>query len=80
MLNGIGIETGVDLDALVAAGQFISNQLWAPADLQGLARPPGRGFAAGDTLARVLVSMLHMLKLCVGVDDPGPDVGMAAQA
>jgi len=27
MLNGLGIETGVDLDALVAAGQFISNHL-----------------------------------------------------
>ncbi len=27
MLNGLGIETGVDLDVLVAAGQFISNHL-----------------------------------------------------
>ena len=27
MLNGLGIESGVDLDALVAAGQFISNHL-----------------------------------------------------
>ncbi len=27
MLNGLGIETGVDLDALVAAGQFISDHL-----------------------------------------------------
>jgi len=27
MLNGLGIETGVDLDALVAAGRFISKEL-----------------------------------------------------
>jgi hydroxymethylglutaryl-CoA lyase len=27
MLNGLGIETGVDLDALIAAGQFISDHL-----------------------------------------------------
>jgi hydroxymethylglutaryl-CoA lyase len=27
MLNGLGIETGVDLDAVVEAGQFISKFL-----------------------------------------------------
>jgi hydroxymethylglutaryl-CoA lyase len=27
MLNGLGIETGVDLDALIAAGQFITSHL-----------------------------------------------------
>lgn len=27
MLDGLGIETGVDLDALIEAGQFISNHL-----------------------------------------------------
>lgn len=27
MMNGLGIETGVDLDAVVEAGQFISQQL-----------------------------------------------------
>jgi hydroxymethylglutaryl-CoA lyase len=27
MLNGLGIETGIDLDVVVDAGQFISQQL-----------------------------------------------------
>jgi len=30
MLNGLGIETGVDLDALIAAGRFISEHLGRP--------------------------------------------------
>jgi hydroxymethylglutaryl-CoA lyase len=30
MLDGLGIETGVDLDALIAAGQFISDHLRRP--------------------------------------------------
>jgi hydroxymethylglutaryl-CoA lyase len=30
MLDGLGIETGVDLDALIAAGQFISDHLGRP--------------------------------------------------
>ena len=30
MLNGLSIETGVDLDALIAAGQFISDHLGRP--------------------------------------------------
>ena len=30
MLHGMGIETGIDLDALVDAGQFISAQLGRP--------------------------------------------------
>jgi hydroxymethylglutaryl-CoA lyase len=27
MMNGLGIETGIDLDAVAEAGQFISQQL-----------------------------------------------------
>ena len=30
MLNGLGIETGVDLDGLVAVGGFISERLGRP--------------------------------------------------
>jgi hydroxymethylglutaryl-CoA lyase len=30
MLNGLGIETGIDLDALVDAGAFISGRLGRP--------------------------------------------------
>ena len=30
MLHGMGIETGIDLDALVDAGQYISQQLGRP--------------------------------------------------
>ena len=30
MLNGLGVETGVDLDALAAAGRFISDHLGRP--------------------------------------------------
>lgn len=30
LLQGIGLETGVDLDAVVAAGQFISQALGRP--------------------------------------------------
>jgi hydroxymethylglutaryl-CoA lyase len=30
MLHGMGIETGIDLDALIDAGQFISEQLSRP--------------------------------------------------
>ncbi|MNU06687.1 Hydroxymethylglutaryl-CoA lyase YngG [compost metagenome] len=30
MLHGMGIETGIDLDALVDAGQYISEQLGRP--------------------------------------------------
>jgi hydroxymethylglutaryl-CoA lyase len=29
MMNGLGIETGIDLDAVAEAGQFISQQLGA---------------------------------------------------
>jgi hydroxymethylglutaryl-CoA lyase len=30
MLHGMGIETGIDLDALIDAGQFISDALGRP--------------------------------------------------
>ena len=30
LLHGMGIETGIDLDALVDAGQFISDHLGRP--------------------------------------------------
>ena len=46
MLDGLGIETGIDLDALVDAGAFISEQLGRAA---GVARRPR---AAGQARAR----------------------------
>jgi hydroxymethylglutaryl-CoA lyase len=30
MLNGLGIETGVDMDKLIAAGDFICRELGRP--------------------------------------------------
>ncbi len=46
MLDGLGIETGVDLDKLVAAGAFISEKLGRPtASSVGRAMSGGRGGA-----------------------------------
>ncbi len=42
MLNGLGIETGVDLEALVAAGRFICDELGRPSDSRASAALSGK--------------------------------------
>jgi len=60
MLNGMGIETGVDLQKLAAAGRFISQQLGrTPASKAGLAFNTARDVSTGATLDTIVQSSDH---------------------
>ena len=65
MLNGLGIETGVDLDKLAEAGQFICAALGRAPGLEGGAGAGRQTQTEGSGGAGMT---LHILKLCVGCD------------